>query len=393
MYCALNNVENKTKRKRSKRKSSKQNDKQMNNNLLRANRDFVQFLDLDNYSSVRRPKRSSVILQKKESSNASCVDLSSFHNSKLNKDVKRYSRKNLLSCNNSHHVDSKSAYACNVAMNVSCKSRLHASYDLNDLCVFDDVSIRNPRVIKMPFRKKPRNCLNVRTKNNSNNFLPRTLFRWFPKMQSLAEPVVKWIPKVKRQIDRFSKTHNSIGPIFKWHMTGNRSILTNFVENFLGKVRFENEDFTVIAGYGDVVIGSMRIKKVYYVEGFLSKKYPNHVYALDKALYGLKQAPRKLNMLLFLADVLNIKPANIAEALKDADWASAMQEKLDQFARLKVWRLVTRPKGKTITITKLIFKNKKEKSSLIIQNKARLVAQGYHQEEGIDYDETFAPIA
>nr|GFB38643.1 integrase, catalytic region, zinc finger, CCHC-type, peptidase aspartic, catalytic [Tanacetum cinerariifolium] len=51
------------------------------------------------------------------------------------------------------------------------------------------------------------------------------------------------------------------------HMMGNRALLTNFVENFLGTVRFGNIDFAVIAGYGDVVIGSMTIKKVYYVEG------------------------------------------------------------------------------------------------------------------------------
>nr|GEV39700.1 hypothetical protein [Tanacetum cinerariifolium] len=51
------------------------------------------------------------------------------------------------------------------------------------------------------------------------------------------------------------------------HMTGNRALLTNFVEKFLGTVCFGNTDFAVIAGYGDVVIGSMTIKKVYYVEG------------------------------------------------------------------------------------------------------------------------------
>nr|GFA66185.1 integrase, catalytic region, zinc finger, CCHC-type, peptidase aspartic, catalytic [Tanacetum cinerariifolium] len=51
------------------------------------------------------------------------------------------------------------------------------------------------------------------------------------------------------------------------HMTGNRALLTNFVEKFLGTIRFGNNDFAVIDGYGDVVIGSMTIKKVYYVEG------------------------------------------------------------------------------------------------------------------------------
>nr|GFD48800.1 Gag-Pol polyprotein [Tanacetum cinerariifolium] len=91
--------------------------------------------------------------------------------------------------------------------------------------------------------------------------------------------------------------------------------------------------------------------------------------------------------------ISSIEPANVAEALRDADWVGAMQEELDQFARLKVWRLVPRPDGKFVIKTKWIFKNKKDESSLVIQNKARLVAVGYSQQEGIDYDETFAPVA
>nr|GEY49668.1 retrovirus-related Pol polyprotein from transposon TNT 1-94 [Tanacetum cinerariifolium] len=77
----------------------------------------------------------------------------------------------------------------------------------------------------------------------------------------------------------------------------------------------------------------------------------------------------------------------------NADWVSAMHEELDQFARFKVWRLVPRPEGKSVIKTKWIFKNKKDESSLVIRNKARLVEVGYSQQEGIDYDETFAPVA
>ncbi|GJS68095.1 hypothetical protein Tco_0682660 [Tanacetum coccineum] len=89
--------------------------------------------------------------------------------SKLNKDVKRYSRKDLLSCNNSHREDTRGAHACNDAMSVSCNSRLYASCDVNELFVFDD------------------------------------------------------------------------------HLTGNHTLLTNFMEKFLGMVRFGNDDFAVIA--------------------------------------------------------------------------------------------------------------------------------------------------
>nr|GFC44874.1 retrovirus-related Pol polyprotein from transposon TNT 1-94 [Tanacetum cinerariifolium] len=52
-----------------------------------------------------------------------------------------------------------------------------------------------------------------------------------------------------------------------------------------------------------------------------------------------------------------------------------------------------RPEGKSVIKTKWIFKNKKDESSLVIQKKARLVEVGYSQQEGIDYDETFAPVA
>nr|GFA54753.1 retrovirus-related Pol polyprotein from transposon TNT 1-94 [Tanacetum cinerariifolium] len=63
-------------------------------------------------------------------------------------------------------------------------------------------------------------------------------------------------------VDLSSVSHSKLS---KDHMTGNRALLTNFVEKFLGTVRFGNNDFAVIAGYGDVVIGSMTIKNVYYL--------------------------------------------------------------------------------------------------------------------------------
>nr|GEX11877.1 nucleolar protein 58-like [Tanacetum cinerariifolium] len=154
MSCTSENVENKTKRKR----------------------------HLDTFSSVRRHKHSGVIWKKKGSSNTSNVDLSSVSHSKLNKDVKRYSRKDLLSCNNSHLGETSSAYVCNDAMNVSCNSRLYDSFDEDNLFIFDDESI-----VQI--------CL------------------WIINSGCLK------------------------------HMMGNRAMLTNFVESFLGTVRFGNNVF------------------------------------------------------------------------------------------------------------------------------------------------------
>jgi hypothetical protein len=70
-----------------------------------------------------------------------------------------------------------------------------------------------------------------------------------------------------------------------------------------------------------------------------------------------------------------------------------MQEELNQFERNKVWKLVPRPSNKTVIGTKWVFRNKLDENGTVTRNKARLVAQGYRQEEGIDYDETFAPVA
>ncbi|KAK8681104.1 hypothetical protein V6N13_053511 [Hibiscus sabdariffa] len=88
-----------------------------------------------------------------------------------------------------------------------------------------------------------------------------------------------------------------------------------------------------------------------------------------------------------------IEPKNIKEALNDDYWILAMQEELNQFDRSNVWTLVERPNDKSTIGTKWVFRNKLDDSGNIVRNKARLVAQGYAQEEGIDFDQTYAPVA
>nr|GFB01571.1 putative ribonuclease H-like domain-containing protein [Tanacetum cinerariifolium] len=81
------------------------------------------------------------------------------------------------------------------------------------------------------------------------------------------------------------------------------------------------------------------------------------------------------------------------QALKDPSWIEAIQEELLQFKMQKVWILVDLPYGKRAIGTKCVYRNKKDKRGIVIRNKARLVAQGHTQEEGIDYEEVFAPVA
>jgi hypothetical protein len=79
--------------------------------------------------------------------------------------------------------------------------------------------------------------------------------------------------------------------------------------------------------------------------------------------------------------VSSIEPYRVEDALKDSDWVLAMQEELNNFTRNEVWHLVPRP-NQNVVGTKWVFRNK-----------ARLVAKGYSQDEGLDFDETYAPVA
>nr|GFC13521.1 retrovirus-related Pol polyprotein from transposon TNT 1-94 [Tanacetum cinerariifolium] len=86
-------------------------------------------------------------------------------------------------------------------------------------------------------------------------------------------------------------------------------------------------------------------------------------------------------------------PSSVAKSLEDPNWVAAMQEEMQQLYHQQVWKLVPLPAGKTAIGTKWILKNKRDAKGIMVRNKARLVAQGHSQEEGIDYDEVFAPVA
>ncbi|GJT42882.1 reverse transcriptase domain-containing protein [Tanacetum coccineum] len=100
-----------------------------------------------------------------------------------------------------------------------------------------------------------------------------------------------------------------------------------------------------------------------------------------------------LNTCLYACFLSQIEPTSIAKALSDSSWVEAMQEELLQFKLQQVWILVDLPNGKKAIGTKWVFRNKKDERGIVIRNKARLVAQGHRQEEGIDYEEVFAPVA
>nr|GEX13024.1 retrovirus-related Pol polyprotein from transposon TNT 1-94 [Tanacetum cinerariifolium] len=353
-------------------------------------------IDLDTLSSFRRPKQSGVIWKKKRSSNTSNVVLSSDSHSKLNKDVKRYSHKDLLSCNNSHRVDTRSAYNCNDSMNVSCISRSYASYDVNDLFVFDDVSIRKSQVSKMPFRKKPRDSLNVHSKSNSNNSLPRTVFRCY--LLNNYDDVGKF--KAKGDI-RVFVGYLKESATFRIYNRRTRKIHEAMNVNFDEILEMASKQFSLEPGLSN--LNKMGKSSTSTITKSLTtnvetsnNKIPSHEGEFFHEVSESFQEESSSSLLnddvqQSLEEVMipltntqsisNIMVPNVNEASSSHN---VFNERLED---------AYFDASKTIIKTKWIVKNKEDESSLVIQNKERLVVVGYSQLEGIDYDETFALVA
>nr|GEZ74072.1 integrase, catalytic region, zinc finger, CCHC-type, peptidase aspartic, catalytic [Tanacetum cinerariifolium] len=361
--CDSKNVENKTKRKRRKRKSSKQNDKQVNNDVSRANSDFVHFSDLDTFSSVRRPKQSGVIWKKKGSSNTSSVDLSSVSHSKLNKDVKEDS---------SEHHKSKMAFASNkllylLHMDLCGPMRVESINGKQYvLVVVDDYSRytwvfflhskdKASKVI-ISFIKKTQVHLQLQVQrirtDNGMKFKNKTLAKFFddvgitqqfsaartPQQNGVVEKRNQTLVEAERTMLTFANL-----PLFLWPeaiattcFTQNRSIIHK---------RFDKTPYEL-----------------------MNKRKPNIKFF---RMFGCR-----------------------CYLLNDYEDVGKLKAKGDIGVFVGYSKeLVPQPEGKTIIKTKWIFKNKKDESSLVIRNKARLVAVGYSQQKCIDYDEMFAPVA
>ncbi|GJY75904.1 retrovirus-related pol polyprotein from transposon TNT 1-94 [Tanacetum coccineum] len=95
---------------------------------------------------------------------------------------------------------------------------------------------------------------------------------------------------------------------------------------------------------------------------------------------------------MYALTVSTLEPKNIKKAMSDHNWIESMQDELHQFEILDVWKLTPRPDGKNIIAVKWLWKNKSDAENIVIRNKSRLVVK-YKQEKGIDFEESFAPVA
>ncbi|XP_073033862.1 uncharacterized mitochondrial protein AtMg00820-like [Primulina eburnea] len=130
---------------------------------------------------------------------------------------------------------------------------------------------------------------------------------------------------------------------------------------------------------------------LYHVSG--GKKYHPLELVIGNPTAPLRTRKQMIDEFMHAAFVSQLEPKKIDDSLNDINQIDAMQEELNQFERSKVWHLVLQPVNLHVIGTKWVFRNKMDENGSIVRNKARLVAQSYRQEEYIDFDESFAPVA
>nr|GEZ23916.1 retrovirus-related Pol polyprotein from transposon TNT 1-94 [Tanacetum cinerariifolium] len=168
------------------------------------------------------------------------------------------------------------------------------------------------------------------------------------------------------------------------HMMGNLKLLINFMEKFLGTVKFGNDQIAPIRGYGDLVQGAITIKKVYYVE----RLNHNLFFVGQFCDADLEVAFRKSTCYirdLKGNDLLTDHP--LKQVIGNPSQSVRTRRQLESNGEM-----FDRPLCKNVINMKWLYKNKLDEDNTVIRNKSRPVAKGYAQKEGVDFDESFAHV-
>nr|XP_009804274.1 PREDICTED: uncharacterized protein LOC104249532 [Nicotiana sylvestris] len=187
------------------------------------------------------------------------------------------------------------------------------------------------------------------------------------------------------------------------HMTGDKQLFKTVTKLGGGTITFGNKSKGNVIGVGKFPLNSTcDLDEVYLVDELYYNllsinqlcdndyevRFKKHGWFIEDESGITTRRSQKLKS--HVALISQLEPKKVDEAMKDVHWIKAMKDELDQFKRNKVWELVPKPLNSSIVGTKWVFRNKLNESGQVVQNKARLVVQGYSQQEGIDYDETFA---
>ncbi|GKC22222.1 retrovirus-related pol polyprotein from transposon TNT 1-94, partial [Tanacetum coccineum] len=183
------------------------------------------------------------------------------------------------------------------------------------------------------------------------------------------------------------------------------------------KLAIQNDKSEVVCAmcYGDLQWGNILIIRVYFVKGLGHNLFSvgqfcdsdievafrrNTCFVRNLKGVDLLKGNRTTNLytinlheMAYASPICLIASATSTKGYDRPAWINSMQEELIQFKRLDVWVLVPAPDNIKPLTLKWLFKNKHEEENTIIRNKTRLVVRGYRQEEGIDFKESFTPVA
>ncbi|GJW17574.1 putative ribonuclease H-like domain-containing protein [Tanacetum coccineum] len=199
------------------------------------------------------------------------------------------------------------------------------------------------------------------------------------------KPKMAWVPKRK-------------------HMTGNKAYLAEYQDYNGGSVAFGGSK-GYITGKDDSQIRSLEDIYNNPNDGiFTNASYDNEGAVADftnlETIVNVSLIPTSRIHSIHPSTQILGDPKSAVQTRSKVNKSSgahafvdAMQEELQQFKIQKVWILIDLPYGKKAIGTKWVYRNKKDERGVVVRNKARLVSQGYRQEEGINYDEVFAPVA
>jgi hypothetical protein len=116
--------------------------------------------------------------------------------------------------------------------------------------------------------------------------------------------------------------------------------------------------------------------------------------SLPRTTFRESRPPRKFSTYMALmTNIIDSEPSNFEEAANQQVWRDAMVEEHNSIMRNDVWEIVSRPVGKSVVTSRWFYKVKHAADGSVEKYKARFVARGFSQKEGVDYEETFAPVA
>nr|GFB31235.1 ribonuclease H-like domain-containing protein [Tanacetum cinerariifolium] len=226
-------------------------------------------------------------------------------------------------------------------------------------------SINGKRYVLVVVDDYSRYTWRVRT-DNGTEFKNKTLAKFFDKVGITQQFSAARTPQQNGIVERRNRT--LVEAIMKSSTTNvetsiNEEVFHEISESFQGESSSSSLNDDVTSFHDPSIVQT-------YYQPYLHEKKWTKDYLLYKIISDSKSSVRTrgqlANSCLFSCLLSYIEPANVAKALRDVDWVSAMQEELDQFTRLEVWRLVPRPEGKSVIKTKWIFNNKKDESCLVI---------------------------